>query len=694
MVTKKSVSQMFSVLLILMLLLTGVLPVQAESLASSLNASGDFIWAKSMGGMGGEKGYSIAVDSSGNVYTIGYFAGTADFDPGVGTASLTSAGFNDIFISKLDSSGDFAWAKSMGGAGNDVGIGLTVDSSGNAYMTGFFEDTADFDPGAGTANLASAGDSDIFVSKLNSNGGFVWAKRMGGTSHDWGIGSILDSSGNVYTTGYFADIVDFDPGTGTTNLTSAGLEDIFISKLNNSGNFVWARGMGGAGSDWGIGVAIDSSDNVHTTGYFASIADFDPGTGIINLTSAGNSDIFASKLDGSGNFIWAKRMGGTGDDWGSGITVDSSGSICMAGFFEDTADFDPGTGIANLASAGLEDVFVSKLNSSGNFVWAKRMGGVNDDKGYSIAVDLSGNIYTTGYFAGIVDFDPNVGTANLTSAGLEDIFVSKLDGNGDFGWAKRMGGTSNDEGIGIIVDLSGNVYTTGSFWGTVDFDPGAGTINLTSAGLEDIFVSKLDNSSTFVDVPLDHPLYKYIEALYDAGFTAGCSTSPMMFCPDTILDRAQSAVFMLRGQLGSGYTPPPAPWTNFVNESWVGFEWAQGWAEGMYIEGLTSGCQTSPLKFCPANQLPRVEASIFGLKMKYGVSYLPPPASGTLFADFPSTDPSYWGIDWAEKAYVDGLLPACGTDSVSGKPMFCPGELVNRGWGAYLIVKAKNLPTP
>jgi hypothetical protein len=202
------------------------------------------------------------------------------------------------------------------------------------------------------------------------------------------------------------------------------------------------------------------------------------------------------------------------------------------------------------------------------------------------------------------------------------------------------------------------------------------------------------SSTTFVDVPATHPLYKYIQALYDAGYTAGCSTSPMMFCPDTILDRAQSAVFMLRGQLGSGYTPPPAPWTNFVNESWVGFEWAQGWAEGMYIEGLTSGCQTSPLMFCPANQLPRVEASIFGLKMKYGVSYLPPPASGTLFADFPPSDPSYWGIDWAEQAYLDGLLPACGTDSSTGKPMFCPGELVNRGWGAYLIVKAKNLPTP
>ncbi len=199
-------------------------------------------------------------------------------------------------------------------------------------------------------------------------------------------------------------------------------------------------------------------------------------------------------------------------------------------------------------------------------------------------------------------------------------------------------------------------------------------------------------NTTFTDVPLTHPLYKYIEALYDAGYTAGCSSSPMMFCPDTILDRAQSAVFMLRGQMGSGYTPPSV--TGIFGDNWTGFEWAQGWAEGMYAEGLTTGCQSSPLLFCPANQLPRVEASIFGLRMKYGVAYVPPAASGTLFADFPPSDPSYWGIDWAEQAYNDGLLPACGTDSGTGKPMFCPSELVNRGWGAYLIVKAKNLPTP
>ncbi len=197
---------------------------------------------------------------------------------------------------------------------------------------------------------------------------------------------------------------------------------------------------------------------------------------------------------------------------------------------------------------------------------------------------------------------------------------------------------------------------------------------------------------TFADVPFDHPLYQYIQILYEGGYTGGCSTDPLMFCPDTILDRAQAAVFMMRGQMGTGYTPPPAPWDTFADD-WTGFEWAEPWAEGMWQEGLTAGCQTSPLMYCPSTQLSRLEASIFGLRMKYGASYVPPPATGTLLADLP--DASYWGAGWAEQAYLDGLLPACGTDSVSGKPLFCPSELVTRAWGAYLIVQAKGLlPTP
>ena len=419
---------------------------QAEPLARPLYASGDFAWAKSMGGTSSDTGLGITVDSSGNVYTTGSFRETADFDPGAGTFNLTSAGGFDIFVSKLDSSGNFVWAKSMGGTGNDYGYSIAVDSNGNVYTTGIFSGTADFDPGAGTFNLTSAGGDDIFVSKLDSSGNFIWAKSMGGTGYDHGFGIAVDSNSNVYTTGFFSETADFDPGAGTFNLTSAGGDDIFVSsydifvsKLDSSGNFVWAKGMGGTGYDSGYSIAVDSNGNVYTTGYFQGTADFNPGAGTFNLTSAGVYDIFVSKLGGNGNFIWAKSMGGTGNDYGLGIAVDSSGNVYTTGHFSETADFDPGAGTFNLTSAGGYDIFVSKLDSIGNFVWAKSMGGTGNDYGESIAVDSNGNVHTTGYFSNTADFDPDAGTFNLTSAGGYDILRLQVGQQRKFHLGKEHG---------------------------------------------------------------------------------------------------------------------------------------------------------------------------------------------------------------------------------------------------------------
>jgi len=478
----KFVSVRVALVLALLVGVFGVLPVQATPSAT-------FGWAKSMGGTSDDFGISIATDSSGNIYTTGYFQGTVDFDPGVGTSNLTSTGGYDIFISKLDNSGNFVWAKSMGGASGAFGLSITLDSSGNIYTTGHFDGTADFDPSAGISNLTGSG--DVFVSKLDSNGNFVWAKSMGGMSSDIGRGIALDSSGNVYTTGYFSGTADFDPSAGTSNLTSAGSGDIFVSKLDSNGNFVWAKSMGGASDDDSWSITVGSSSNVYMTGYFQSTADFDPGAGISNLTSAGSYEIFISKLDSNGDFVWAKSMGGASGDSGFAITLDSSDNIYTTGYFRLTADFDPGIGVSNLTSAGGNDILISKLDSSGNFVWAKSMGGTSHDYGFAITLDSSGHIYTTGYFDDTADFDPGAGISNLTSAGSSDIFVSKLDTSGNFVWIKGMGGMSSDHGYGISLDSSGDVYTTGDFASVSDFDPSAGTTNLTSAGLADIFVTKL-----------------------------------------------------------------------------------------------------------------------------------------------------------------------------------------------------------
>jgi uncharacterized membrane protein YqhA len=454
-----------------------------------------FDWTKGEGGTGNDWGKSITTDALGNIYTIGSFKNTVDFDPGSGTYNLTSAGTYDIFIQKLDSAGNFIWAKRMGGTGSDYGYSITTDALGNIYTTGYFRGTADFDPGSGTYNLISAGGYDIFIQKLDAAGNFIWAKAMGGTGQNMGISITTDALGNIYTTGYFHGTADFDPGSGTYNLTSAGGADIFIQKLNSAGNFVWAKSMGGAYWDEGKSITTDASGNIYTTGGFQLTVDFDPGSGTYNLISAANSnDIFIQKLDSAGNFIWAKRMGGTGSDYVYSITSDASGYIYTSGYFQGTVDFDPGSGTYNLTSAGSYDIFIQKLDAAGNFIWAKAMGGAGDDRGYSITTDALGNIYSTGLFSNTAVFDPGSGTYNLISAGGYDIFIQKLNSAGNFVWAKAMGGVGNDKGKSITTDASGNIYTTGGFQLTVDFDPGSGTYNLTSAGAYDIFIQKLSQN--------------------------------------------------------------------------------------------------------------------------------------------------------------------------------------------------------
>jgi hypothetical protein len=189
-------------------------------------------------------------------------------------------------------------------------------------------------------------------------------------------------------------------------------------------------------------------------------------------------------------------------------------------------------------------------------------------------------------------------------------------------------------------------------------------------------------------VPVSHPYYSAIEILYANGYTAGCSTTPLNFCPNVSMSRAQSAVFMLRGNFGGGYVPVTP--THFFKDNWKNSSWGEGWAESMFLEGLTAGCSASPLRFCPDDILTNVQMAVFGLRLKHGMNYTPPTATGTVFADL--TDAGFWGTGWAEAAYAEGLIPACGMGG--GKPLFCPNNLVTRGFGASVIVKAKDLFMP
>jgi hypothetical protein len=453
-----------------------------------------FIWTKQFGSTTTDIGRSVTTDALGNVYSTGHFTGVSDFDPGIGVFNMTSTGSEDIFISKVDPSGNFIWAKQIGGSGSDVGYSISIDSNGDVYLAGFFNGTSDFDPGTGVYNLTSAGVNDIYVLKLNSTGIFVWAKRMGSTGDDYAISLAVDAN-NVYTTGYFEGTVDFDPGTGIFNLTSSGNNDCFVSKLDALGNFVWARKFGGTQFDNGSSITVDATGNVYTTGPFMSTVDFDPGAGVFNLTApSGGTDVFISKLNSSGNFVWAKQFTGpTLNRVSYGISLDAAGNVLIAGNFDSTSDFDPGTGFFNLSpfSANVDDIFITKLDASGNFVWAKQLGGTGNDRAFSICTDVAGNVYSGGYFNSIADFDPNAGIYNLNSSGGSDAFISKLNSSGNFVWAIQISGASSQYVNSVTLDLNNSVLAIGYHIGTSDFDPNASVFNLSSTGVADVFIEKL-----------------------------------------------------------------------------------------------------------------------------------------------------------------------------------------------------------
>jgi len=456
-----------------------------------------FEWAKSVGGISSDRAKSITTDNSGNVYTIGDFKGTVDFDPGPGTFNLTNSLGYGTFILKLDANGNFLWAKQIEGI-NVYGNSITTDNSGNVYATGSFFYTVDFDPGPGTNNLISNGNKDIYILKLDSGGNFLWVKQIGEAGDEEGQCITRDNSGNLYITGRFTETVDFDPGTGTANLNSNGIYDIFILKLDANGNFLWAKNPAGVDNDMGYSITTDNSGNVYATGRFKETVDFDPGPGTFNLNSNGSYDAFILKLDANGNFLWAKSIGGAEYEESKSITTDANGNVYTTGDFQGTVDFDPGPGTFNITSYYNSsqnqyslDGFIQKLDASGNFLWVKRIGSFINGMFKSITTDKYGGVYTTGLFYYTVDFDPGPGTFNISDSGGGNIFILKLDTSGNFLWVNQMGGPSIDYGYAITIDDCRNIYTTGIFGETADFDPGTGTANLTSNGSRDIFIQKL-----------------------------------------------------------------------------------------------------------------------------------------------------------------------------------------------------------
>lgn len=341
---------------------------------------------------------------------------------------------------------------------------------------------------------------DGFSQQLN------WASKIGGAGNENSNTVYTDPAGNVYIAGKFeGNNVDFDPSGATFLLSSAGMGDGFVAKYTSTGQFLWAFRFGGADRDEANALAFDQSNNVYVTGFFrGSNVDFDPGAGVANLNSNGQSgsdpgyggDVVVAKYNASGQYQWAFNVGGSQYENAISIATDPSGNVYVGGYFRSgNVDFDPGAGTTMLNSAA-GAMFLAKYTTTGAFQWAINTGQGNADNSvFDLKTDNAGNLYATGFFQGTnIDFDPGAGVGALSSAGGFEMYVAKYNSNGQYQFAFKVGGTGLDIGRGLTLDNAGNIYVVGDFNGAnIDFDPGAGTALLSSNGGSDVFLAKYNN---------------------------------------------------------------------------------------------------------------------------------------------------------------------------------------------------------
>ncbi|MBD3637223.1 MAG: T9SS type A sorting domain-containing protein [Crocinitomicaceae bacterium] len=437
---------------------------------------------------GKTRGVWLEPTDFGNYYALGYITGgfgditisTID-----GDETITPTGSNSCLIEKYNDEGDILWVKAILSTGQVLGNAVVTDEFENLYVVGYFNGTCDFDPGTGTSNITSNG-TEIFVLKLDLNGNFIWVKNLeaiSGSSNSMANAVVADTNGDIVIAGEFDGSVDFDPSGSTNVKNAAGSTDVFVLKMDALGNLVWVKIFEGSSLDNCFSACTDTSNNIYLTGRFHGTVDFDPGAGTnyhSDVTSFG--DVFSVKLNSNGDLVWVNTIGGDMNDFGEAITVDSSGNVYTYGRFRNTVDFNPGVAVNEVTSAGNQDAFIQKVDTDGNFIWAKTFGGTSSEIAKSMAVDKDQNLYLCGYFKGTTDLDPSTNSDNYSALGtFNNGFLSVLDSAGNYMWGRMIPSISQVLITDIIVNENNEVLITGEFNDTVDFDPSSGVKQLVSA---------------------------------------------------------------------------------------------------------------------------------------------------------------------------------------------------------------------
>lgn len=514
----------------------GVLDSAADTV--TINVSNNYLythnysWTKTVGGPGVDMGHSVTTDANGNIYYAGHFQDTVDLDPTTGVDERTAVGNFDMFLTKLNVDGSYAWTRTMGSANYEIAVGVTTDAAGNVFITGQFSDSVDFNPG-GVADVHNAVNGySTFVTRINADGSYGWTRVTSGVMYGFGRTIAVDSHSNVFITGTYSATTDFDPeGAGDIHVPADG-NDIFMTRINADGSYGWTITTGTTGYDMGHSVAVDANDTVIFAGHFQGSVDFNPGgAGDVRSSNRYSVDTFVTKYDPAGNYLGTQTFGGELWDGAYEVATDDSGAVYVTGVFAGSSDLDPTAGVDLHTAVGAPNIYVTKLNSDGSFAWARSFeepSGVTNWGNY-FAVEGDGTVYATGCFWGSKDFDFGDGVDLRSAVDQADIFVTRINSDGSYGWTKTMGGTGFDCAISAAVDAGSNLFIAGSFLGTSDFDlDGTGDVR-TSAGSNDVFVTRLSaNNPPIANAGADQNIYLGQTAQLDGSASSSANGAPLV----------------------------------------------------------------------------------------------------------------------------------------------------------------------
>ena len=425
-------------------------------------------WSVHFGGEDYEAPINIKEDGQGNVYVLGYFLGTTDFDPGPEVVEITA---NDgaVYVAKYTEAGNFVWVKTIHATENIESDHMTVDQNGNLVLSLFYRGDIDLDPNAGELLFTSSG-TDMAIVKLTPNGELLWGQSLGSAEDDYANELITTQDNGIILSGIFQSSMDFDFSNGNTTLTPQGEWDSFLLKLSQEGTFEWVKQLGGS-NGWVSAYNLSvSQDRLLVTGHFQGMVDVDPSNATFQLSSTlpDRRAVFNASFDDNGNFLWAHKL--EAEDPTSFVSITSNhasanGEFFIGGGFSSTVDFDPGIG-TDIIEPIYQDAFILKLDLQGNYLWAATFGGADAwfNLTSKIVTDANNNVIGTGRFLATTDFNPDPNATNqLTSNGEKDAFLVKLDENGSFIHASSIGGSGRDVGTALSIDASDNIYLTSTF---------------------------------------------------------------------------------------------------------------------------------------------------------------------------------------------------------------------------------------